>query len=162
MTEITYQRTKSEVFRFLLRQNLVQPKFWLSPLMLLAFSVFLLVPVHPGLFQVVGTIGVTLAVLIPLVTIRVWSLLATKAAALGTVTLTFDNAGLTIKGSDWKTELVWTSFRKWSTTDEFVLLYDRNNRIPALIPKRAFSPEQLADFLERLQTVGKTPPKTQV
>jgi|ERR1017187_2084799 hypothetical protein len=162
MTEVKYQRTKSEVFRFFVRQNFVRPRFWLPLLILLSWSVYVLSVARPGPSQIMGALGLALVVIVPLVMIRVSSLLAKKAAALGSLTLSFGDAGLTISGDDWKTELGWASFGKWSTTDEFVLLYYRKNVIPTLIPKRAFSPEQLADFLEHLQRIGRTPPKIKV
>jgi hypothetical protein len=162
MTEIRYQRTKSEIFWFLVRQKFLQARFSMPLVLLLLWSIFVLAVARPGPSQVMGALGLAAAVIVPLHTLHLYSRLADKATAQGSLTLSYGDAGLTISGSDAKTEYSWASFSRWSVTDEHVLLYYRERSIPILIPKRAFAPEQLAIFMEHLHRIGKTPSRLKV
>ena len=67
-------------------------------------------------------------------------------------TLRFDKHGITIVGQLTRHELPWQTFVKWREDDNYFLLYQTFLNA-VIVPKRAFTQEQMADFRSCLNAI---------
>jgi hypothetical protein len=77
-------------------------------------------------------------------------------------TMRFGDEGIIFDMGDYETQMRWESLSRWSETRDYFLLYFLRQRVPATLPKSAFSKEALNAFIGYLQRRDATPPKTNV
>jgi hypothetical protein len=65
-------------------------------------------------------------------------------------TIEFSKNHFAAIGPDWRNETAWRRFKGFSENDEYFLLNIRYNNLAAIIPKKAFTPEQETAFRQCL------------
>ncbi len=51
-----------------------------------------------------------------------------------------------ISGPNWRSELPWTTYRAFSENESYFFLSGTDTRLPAVVPKSAFTPHQMEKF----------------
>ena len=59
--------------------------------------------------------------------------------------LSIDKDGIKVKSPNISSNINWSFFNKWSENNEYIFLQSGNS-LPSIIPKRAFTNEQLTEF----------------
>jgi len=163
MIEITYQRSKREIAALLLRQQFLRPRFAAAILVGILCSAYLINPKDTTFYRAIGVGLLSCVVLLPVLVVFAVFRQARSHWATAPATLRITESGLAHEAAGVKTEMGWEVFRDWSETrDYFLLNYSKLSFTAMMIPKRAFSSEQLEVFIQYLQRIGATPPKISV
>jgi len=59
--------------------------------------------------------------------------------------LNIENEGIKVKSANISSNINWSFFKKWTENNKYIFLYSGNS-LPSIIPKRAFTIEQLTEF----------------
>ncbi len=77
-----------------------------------------------------------------------------QPAARGPKTLTTTDSGMEWEGTTAKSEVHWPAYVRWCESNSMLLIYP-SPALFVIVPKRAFTPEQLAEFRQLLeQNIG--------
>jgi hypothetical protein len=110
-----------------------------------------------GMGEGVEYLGIGFLVLIAFVPVIAYFNLArmvdSNAQYTDLKTLEFGPTRLVVTGPDWKSELPWTYFKRFSEDETYFYLHLTRNGIGSAIPKEAFSREQQERFRRYAQTV---------
>jgi uncharacterized membrane protein YfcA len=132
----------------------------LSPRTILALTIWALIGAGcllylPDNIRGLGLAPLVLALIAPL---NVYQLYAKSVdsdpANTEPKTLEFKPTLIVITGSNWKSEFQWSRFKKFSEDKNYFLLFVTIGGHPLLIPKRAFTNEQLADFRKCVEVIN--------
>lgn len=162
MVEVRYQRSKTEVVVLWLRRLFLRPRFLVGCLVIILYSAFLLRSEN-AFYHTLGIGFLGFVALLAVLGVFTAFRMARNPLVTSPVSLRITEGGLVHETAGIKTEMGWGVFRGWSETPDYFLLdYGKASAIPMMIPKRAFSTEQLGTFVQCLRRIGATPPKISV
>ena len=159
MTEIEYQRSSTELFWVWFRLVLLRKSSILCLSIILVCSIFVIVASRDS--RAIGEAGLVFVFVAPLgFALVVWRLIRSDHHLTAKTTLQFGETGIVIRVADVRSEIGWSAFNGWTEKSGEFLLLSRGNPFGLMIPKRAFTSDQLASFRGLLQRVASNPKKS--
>ncbi len=148
--KVSYQVPRDVLIRAWWRRMMFRPRRLFFMAFLIAFSAAFFV-MRGGMEYA----GIVFGVLLFLTPINLYRVLA-KAADDDRVwtdpkTVEFGASQVVVTGPNWKTEMPWTRFKRFSEDAEYFYLDLSDNGLGSVIPKSAFSVEQLEKFRQYAQ-----------
>jgi hypothetical protein len=148
---VTYQIPRDVLVRIWWRRMLFRRRRLFFMAFLIAFSVACFI--MRGGIEYAGIIFAVFLVMMPISLYRVLA----KAADSDRVwtdpkTLEFSPSQVVITGPNWKTEMPWTRFKRFSEDATYFYLDLSENALGSVIPKSAFSIEQQERFRQYART----------
>lgn len=99
-----------------------------------------------------GTVFSLLFMLIPFLSIRKQKMIYAKSNALhGKLTLDVDDSGIQFGGPITSAKVAWAYFGKFFEDERGFVLYQKNETIINMVPKRALSADQVASLRQYLE-----------
>ena len=142
---ISYSLPRQAVIRYGMRQLLMTPK----NLLLLALPILLCAAavVVGGNFVIAAALAVALTVFVPLLARRSWiKVIDTNPVFTEHRTMTFRPSGFTIINVRGTTDSTWEAYSGLSEDSDYFYLHIPGTRIANMVPKSAFSDEQMTLF----------------
>ena len=156
MTQLVFQKSRPEQFRFLMRFYFLERGFIPRLLAVIAIAVFLVF--SRGVFLYVGASFLAIILYVHITLIQtLWKTARTSPHIDLPVTLSFDDSSLTFTTSTATINQKWRSFARWSEDESYFHLFQPAAIFPTAIPKRAFTPEQQSEFIRCMAAISQTP-----
>jgi hypothetical protein len=149
MNSVNYQMSLDEHLRTGFRRKMFRPRFMLFVASLVFCGAFLVIGSSAkGPFFYAGVVFLVYGALVPVQLYFVLRRFLTKFSWFtAPTTMTFGDSGLAITAPDYRSELGWSQFRSWSQSGDYLFLFLDGGNTALTIPKRAFGPEQLQNFM---------------
>lgn len=145
-TSAPYQIPRELYLSMWTKRWILRPRFLLIELFFLCGAIFLFAFFGDDVFFGV-VICLAFALLMPiLVRVALKRTLRDNPTFTDRKTVSFDDQKLIAEGPNWKTELPWTYFRRFSESDDYLFLDMTRQGLGSIIPKTALTRDQIEKF----------------